>query len=150
MLQLPVVAILALLTSSIHAVPFARSPNADPLVLYAAVQSKGVLTLSFDPSKPLINSLSIVDTNTNAGFMPGWLTAHNDKIYSVSRTRFPNASAADGGVFAFQKYPALEGHQAAPGDDYSLSLLSNTSSGGLGGVFCDVSRDGQTLSVADM
>ncbi len=82
--------------------------------------------------------------------MPGWLTTHNDKIYSVSRTHFPTNDSAVGGVFAFQKHPALDGERAAPGQIYSLELLSNASSGGLGGVYCDISPDGGTLSVANM
>jgi hypothetical protein len=95
-------------------------------------------------------SLQIIDVNTDGGVMPGWLTTHNDKIYSVSRTDYPANSSVNGGVFAFQKHYAQEGQRAAAGSNYSLGLLSSADTGGKGGVACDVSRDGRTIGVASM
>ena len=95
-------------------------------------------------------SLQIIDVNTDSGVRPGWLTTHNDKIYSVSRTGYPANSSVNGGVFAFQKHYAQEGQRAAAASNYSLGLLSSADTGGEGGVACDVSRDGRTIGVASM
>ncbi|KAK9238772.1 putative isomerase YbhE [Lipomyces kononenkoae] len=127
---------------------FAR-PDSSPYILYVALQSRGILTLSFDPSKSVQASLEILATNTDAGFMPGWLTLWEDKLFSISRTHFPTNASASGGAFSFQKYRSQRREEgSAP--SWSLELLSNITSGGLGGVYCDVSRDGRTLSVANI
>jgi 6-phosphogluconolactonase (cycloisomerase 2 family) len=104
-----------------------------------ALQSKGILTLSFDPSRPVTDSIQILETNTNAGFMPGWITQYHEHFYSVSRTEFPTPNSVLGGVFAFQK-----------SGDTNLTLLNYVDSGGQGAVYTDVSRDGRTISVANM
>ena len=122
----------------------------EPWILYVAVQSTEILTLSFDPSKPPQTSLQVVNIESDGEFMPGWLMSHNEKIYPVSRTYFPTNNSAAGGVFAPQKHPALYGRRAVSGQSYSLELLSNASSDGIGGVYPDVSPDGQTLPVANM
>ena len=127
-----------------QAFPLSSRPDTEPWILYVALQSEGILTVSFDPSKPSSTSLQIIDVNTYGGFIPGWLTTHNDKIYSVSRTDYPDNRFVNGGVFAFQKHYSQEGQRVAAGSNYSLGLLSNASTGGKGGVACDISRDGRT------
>ncbi|KAJ8098597.1 Lactonase, 7-bladed beta-propeller-domain-containing protein [Lipomyces tetrasporus] len=81
----------------VYASPTVCTPESElsPHILYVALQSRGILTLSFDPSKSVQTSLEVLDTNTDAGFMPGWLTARGDKIYSISRTGFPTNAAAN-------------------------------------------------------
>jgi 6-phosphogluconolactonase len=134
----------------IQAFPLSPKSYTEPWILYVALQSTGILTITFDPSKPASTSLQIIDVNTDGGFMPGWLTTHNDKIYSVSRTDYPNNNSVDGGVFGFQKQYAQGGQRAAAGNNYGLGLLTNASTGGEGGVACDVTRDGRTIGVANM
>ena len=80
--------------------------------------------------------------------MPGWLTTHHDKMYSVSRTDYQTNGSVDGGVYSFRKHYAQEGQGAAAGSNYDIGLLSNASTGGKGGVACDMSRDGETTGVA--
>lgn len=109
-------------------------------MLRIAHQERGILTFSFDPSKSSSRSLELVST-TQAGIRPGWLHWHDSLIYSVSRTNYPNNSSSSGGVFSFDKKAE---------DPGALSLVTSQSSNGLGGVFCDVARDGRTLSVANM
>lgn len=138
------------LITSIQASPLLPRSDTEPWILYAALQSTGILTITFDPFKPAATSLQIIDVNVDGGVMPGWLTSHNDKIYSVSRTDYPSNSSAEGGVFGFQKRYSQEGQRAAAGNNYSLALLNNASTGGEGGVACDVSRDGRTIGVANM
>lgn len=87
--------------------------------------------------------------NTAGGLTPDRLTTHNDKIYSVSRTDYPDNRFVNGGVFAFQKHYA-QGQRVAAGSNYGLGLLGNASTGGKGGVACDVSRDGRTIGVTGM
>lgn len=122
------------------------STNLEPLILYVADQERGILTLQFDPSKPAQSSLSVLAT-TYGGFMPGWLTTHNDKIYTVSRTQFPTVNSTSGGVFSFKPH---DGQARSCAKGFGLTLLSNASSEGLGSVACDVSRDGRTIAVANM
>jgi len=129
---------ISLLVVSVQAFSLSSSSDTEPWILYVALQSKGILTVSFDPSKPSSMSLQIIDVNTDGGFMPGWLTTHNDKIYSVSRTDYPANSSMNGGVFAFQKHYAQEGQRAAAGSNYSLGLLSSADTGGKGGVACEM------------
>lgn len=62
-------------------------------------------------------------------------------MYSVSRTDYPKNFSSSGGVFSFNKQVE---------DPGALSLVTSQSSNGIGGVFCDVARDGGTLSVANM
>ncbi|KAL6884491.1 Lactonase, 7-bladed beta-propeller domain-containing protein [Trichoderma evansii] len=54
---------------------------------------------------------------------------------------YPNNFSSSGGVFSFHK--KVE-------DPGALSLVISQSSNGIGGVFCDVARDGRTLSVANI
>ncbi|KAK5054506.1 hypothetical protein LTR84_001397 [Exophiala bonariae] len=110
---------------------------------YVAQQNTGILEVSFDPSKSLNDSLSVVAT-TIAGTQPQWLKAHNDKIYSISRTGFPTNSSTSGGIFVFLRphSPATEGE--------SLTLQDAETSNGQGGVHCDVSPDGKTLAAANI
>ena|SRR5271155_430249 len=131
---------------SIHGAPAAKSLAISSIPLYVALQSQGILTISFDPSKDPSSSLEILSVNTNTGFMPGWLTAHDDKVYSVSRTYFPNNNSIDGGVFSFQELQK----PTSSGILDTLAPINSVSSGGLGGVACDVSRDGKTIGVANM
>lgn len=109
-------------------------------MLRIAHQKRGILTFSFDPSKPASTSLELLST-TQAGIRPGWLHYRDNLIYSVSRTNYPNNSSSSGGVFSFNKDVK---------DPGALSLVTSQSSNGLGGVFCDIARDGRTLSVANM
>lgn len=132
------------------AFPLSTKSDVEPWILYVALQSIGILTISFDPSKNASTSLEVIEVNKQGGFMPGWLTTHNDKVYSVSRTHFPTNNSVTGGIFAFQKHHAPQGQRAAPGGNYSLELLSNDTTGGRGGVACDVSRDGRTIAAASM
>ena len=114
------------------------------LILYMTVQSQGILTLSFDPSQSMEKCIRILATNTDAGYLPGWITQYKDHFYSVSRTEYPTASSVDGGVFAFFAFDKRGNHHS------KLDLLNSVSSGGQGGVYVDVSRDGRTVSVANM
>ena len=111
------------------------------LGLYVALQSTGIVEISFDPAKTADESLSVVAVNTDAGFMPGWLTSFGDKIYSISRTGYPDSASQSGGVFAFQKVPGTASATSGPG----LSRCDQASSNGKGGVHCEVSEDGKTL-----
>ncbi|PON28810.1 hypothetical protein TGAM01_v201918 [Trichoderma gamsii] len=109
-------------------------------MLRIAHQERGILTFSFDPTKSSSRSLELLGT-AQAGVRPGWLHARNNLVYSVSRTNYPNNSSSSGGVFSFDK------HVEDPG---ALSLVTSQSSNGLGGVFCDITRDGRTLSTANI
>ncbi|KAK9311381.1 putative isomerase YbhE [Lipomyces starkeyi] len=134
---------------AVYALPVVCMPESSLHILYVALQSRGILTLSFDPSKSIQTSLEILDISTDAGFMPGWLKDGGDRIYSISRTHFPTNASVSGGVFSFQKHRAKFGQEESPGA-YGLELLSNVTSGGLGAVYCDLSRDGHTVSVANI
>ncbi|KAL7907546.1 Lactonase, 7-bladed beta-propeller domain-containing protein [Trichoderma velutinum] len=109
-------------------------------MLRIAHQERGILTFSFDHSKSSNTSLELLST-AQAGVRPGWLHWHDSLLYSVSRTDYPNNSSSSGGVFSFDKQVE---------DPGALSLVKSQSSNGLGGVFCDVARDGRTLSVANI
>lgn len=113
------------------------------LILYMTVQSRGILTLSFNPSQSADDSIRILATNTDAGYTPGWITQYKESFYSVSRTEYPTPSSIDGGVFAFHKRDGNDRHS-------NLDLLNSVSSGGQGAVYVDVSRDGRTISIANM
>ncbi|EWG55257.1 hypothetical protein FVEG_17483 [Fusarium verticillioides 7600] len=107
-------------------------------ILRVAHQERGILTLSFDPSKSRNRSIRLVGT-TEAGYQPGWLHSRGEYLYSVSRTHFPDNSSTSGGIYAFRKlhYGGLELHDAV-------------ASHGDGGVYLDISRDGKTLSSANI
>lgn len=113
------------------------------LTLYMTAQSRGILTLAFNPSQPVDDSIRILATNTDAGYLPGWITQYKDNFYSVSRTEYPTPGSIDGGVFAFSIKEGNYRHS-------NLVPLNSVSTGGQGGVYADVSRDGQTISVANM
>ena len=117
----------------------AHEASSRDLVLYMALQSKGILTLSFNASKPVADSIQILETDTQAGFMPGWITQYHEDFYSVSRTKFPAPDSVQGEVFAFRKSGRT-----------NLNLLNSLGSGGDGAVYVDVSTDGRTISVANM
>ncbi|KAM0244650.1 hypothetical protein ACHAQJ_010735 [Trichoderma viride] len=109
-------------------------------MLRIAHQERGILTFSFDPSKSSSRSLELLST-AQAGIRPGWLHSRDNLVYSVSRTNYPNNSSSSGGVFSFDKHVE---------DPAALSLVTSQPSNGLGGVFCDITRDGRTLSVANI
>lgn len=118
--------------------------GADSLcTLRVAKGDQGILTLTFDATKDALDSLKMVDV-TPAGIMPGWLSPYQDKIYSISRTGYPNNGSIDGGVYAWKKT------KSAASAFESLESLGSVDSMGAGGVYCDVSPDGRTLSVANM
>ncbi|KAF5615422.1 hypothetical protein F52700_13392 [Fusarium sp. NRRL 52700] len=107
-------------------------------ILRVAHQERGLLTLSFDASEPRNRSIQLVGT-TKAGYQPGWLHSRGQYLYSVSRTHFPNNSSTSGGIFAFRKLP-----------NGRLKLHDTVASYGDGGVYLDVSKDGRTLSSANI
>lgn len=124
-----------------------RANSSSSLILYAAVQSRGVLTLEFDPTKNASSSITILDTNTQGGFEPGWLHLRGDKLYSISREKYSSVNDTSGGLFSFSLPCAT---QVSEPKNYGLDLVSSTSSDGRGGVFVDVNPDGRTLSAANM
>ncbi|KIX03629.1 uncharacterized protein Z518_07182 [Rhinocladiella mackenziei CBS 650.93] len=136
--------IILLAASATLVAPSMAAKEKASFTFYVALQSTGILEVSFDPNKDVNESLSIIATNTNAGKMPGWLTSYHHKIYSISRTAFPDNDTKSGGVFAFQEPPA----SAARGT--LLTFLDKESSNGDGGVYCDVNRDGKTLAAANI
>lgn len=107
--------------------------------LIVAHQEKGLLRLGFDPSKPSGESVHLIGSS-QAGYKPGWLCAKDDTLYSVSRTKYPNANSSSGGVFAFM----------TTAENQNLLSNGDVSSNGEGGVYCDVSLDGRVLAVANM
>ncbi|KAL7917196.1 Lactonase, 7-bladed beta-propeller domain-containing protein [Trichoderma austrokoningii] len=109
-------------------------------VLRIAHQERGILTFSFDTNKSSNKSLELLST-AQAGVKPGWLHWRDNSIYSVSRTNFPNNYSNSGGVFYFDRQVKNPG---------ALSLVTTQSSNGLGGVYCDIAKDGRTLSVANI
>ncbi|KAH8880498.1 putative isomerase YbhE [Thozetella sp. PMI_491] len=111
--------------------------------LRVAHQEKGILTLTFDPNASPETSLQVIDT-TPAGARPGWLSTHGNLLCSISRTNFPDNSSTSGGIFIFKK---TDGSSASPG---GLVPLSSTSSNGLGGVYCEISNNGQFLAAANI
>ncbi|CCT69442.1 uncharacterized protein FFUJ_05329 [Fusarium fujikuroi IMI 58289] len=107
-------------------------------ILRVANQERGILTLGFNPSEPSNRSIQLVGT-TEAGYQPGWLYTRGEYLYSVSRTHFPDNSSTSGGIFAFKKLP-----------NGFLELSDAVASRGDGGVYLDISRDGKTLSSANI
>lgn len=106
--------------------------------LRVAHQERGILTLSFDRTKPSESSIRLLST-TQAGFKPGWLCSREDKLYSISRTHFPTHHSTSAGIFVFEKLP-----------HGPLELLDTAKSHGEGGVFVDISPDGNILASANM
>lgn len=107
-----------------------------------------ILTLSFDPTKSTSESLQII-RSVQSGFQPGWITAHGSLVCSVSRTKFTGEDDPSGGIFTFRRQSSCsrDGKQSRI---TRLKPLSSTSSMGKGAVSCDISRDGRTLSSANM
>src|SRR5687768_4902999 len=70
-------------------------------ILTVAHQQLGILTIAFDTSSK-DTPLHTLRT-TAAGVRPNWLCGAGDNLYAVSRTGYPDAEAASGGVFAFEK-----------------------------------------------
>ncbi|CZR60685.1 uncharacterized protein PAC_10581 [Phialocephala subalpina] len=123
------------------------SSSLTPRVLCVALQSRGLLTLRFDPSKNALSSITILDTNTKAGFKPGWLHLRGNKLDSMSREEF-SVNDTSGGLFSFSVRSAYN-HGSQP-TEYGLDLINSVSSNGQGGVFVDVSRDGHSLTAANI
>lgn len=107
------------------------------MTLYVAHQGRGVLTLNLDPTKSSNESLRVVN-ETEAGYQPGWICSRDSNLYSVARTYYPDNSSVSGAVFGFDRHGEI------------LSSISQTSSDGDGGVFCQVNEDGSLLSVANI
>ncbi|KAF5969474.1 putative isomerase YbhE [Fusarium bulbicola] len=107
-------------------------------ILRVAHQERGILTLDLNPSEPRNRSIQLVGT-TRAGYQPGWLHNRGGYLYSVSRTYFPDNSSTSGGIYAFRKLP-----------NGCLELHDAVASHGDGGVYLDITRDGKTLSSANI
>jgi 6-phosphogluconolactonase len=116
--------------------------------LLVAHQSKGIITLAFDPTQSSSSSLQILST-VQAGYLPQWLFPYNNAVYSMSRTQFPDVSSTSGGIFAFESGSLQNGNGTLAGGA-NLVLISNTSSDGLGGVYCGIGNNGRTLSAANL
>jgi hypothetical protein len=119
-----------------------KPSSPDVHILYIAHQTLGILTFQFNASQPYDKSLSILEANLDGGYRPGWLTRRGNVIFSVSRSQYPTANDTSGGIFAFK----LDGQSS----NYSIELLSSSSSKGLGSVACSVSKDGRTIAAANM
>ncbi|KAF5636251.1 uncharacterized protein FTJAE_6148 [Fusarium tjaetaba] len=126
------------LTLLIMLLAYAACAKSQVHTLRVAHQERGILTLSFDPTEPRNRSIQLVGT-TQAGYQPGWLHNRGEYLYSVSRTHFPDNSSTSGGIYAFRKLP-----------NGFLELRDAVASHGDGGVYLDISRDGRTLSTANI
>ncbi len=121
-----------------------RQHWSERLVFYVGHQARGILTLEFDSSQNVSSSLTVLETNTQGGFLPQWLTSHQKIVYSVSREQFPTSNDTSGGIFSFKAT------KTSDNSSYPLTVQSNSTSGGRGAVACDVSRDGRTIAAANM
>jgi hypothetical protein len=117
------------------------STTPPPLTLYVASQEKGILAIELNPAKPPNESLQIINT-AHSGYLPGWLSTHDDLICSISRTEFPANSSTPGGIFTWR---ASKSNELA-----TLQAVSNASSEGLGGVYCGFNKDASVLAAANM
>ncbi|KAF7561369.1 hypothetical protein G7046_g2802 [Stylonectria norvegica] len=115
------------------------SPAAVKRTLNIAHQSRGIISVEFDPQKSSQDSLKVL-TTTQAGFQPGWLCSRDDTLYSVSRSHYPDSTSESGGLFAFS-----ENHHTG-----KKQPIDNVSSKGNGGVYCDISKNGKVISVANI
>ncbi|CAK7237352.1 hypothetical protein SBRCBS47491_009946 [Sporothrix bragantina] len=107
--------------------------NEIPLGLYVALESTGLVELSFDPSKSVQKSLSVVSVCKDAGHMPNWVVARGDEVYSINRTAYPDGRSSSGGVHSFRH------------DDTGFHAICKASSHGKGGCHISVSPDGKAL-----
>lgn len=107
--------------------------------LLVAHQTDGLITVKFDPSESILNSLR-VSHSTRAGFQPGWICNRDEFVYAVSRTQYQHNDSESGGVFSFKE-------SRQNGD---LRPLGDVSSNGKGGVYCDISKDGKMLAATNM
>ncbi|KAK5059799.1 hypothetical protein LTR84_009682 [Exophiala bonariae] len=115
--------------------------------LYVALQSTGIVELSFQPNvQDAGQALSVISTFSDAGKMPGWLASHQDKIYSISRLHYPDESFESGGLFAFRQSATSSSSEPGKG----LSLINEQRSTGKGGVHIDISPDGRVLAAANI
>ncbi|KEF55562.1 uncharacterized protein A1O9_08312 [Exophiala aquamarina CBS 119918] len=121
--------------------------------IYIALQSTGILELSFDPSeRDVQKALFVTSTCSSSGKMPGWLTSHrdSDKIYSISRLHYPDESAESGGLFAFRQRRPSKASSPSGEPGPGLAPVNERSSTGKGGVHIDVSPDGKLLAAANI
>lgn len=132
-----------LLQSIVLLTPVMASLLENPLGFYVAQQNTGILDISFNPDFGPNDSLSVIAT-IDAGTQPQWLTEYKDKIYSVSRTSFPDNTSTSGGIFAFKRF-RIPVQGAKP-----LVLFDTETSNGQGGVHCDVNHDGTILAAANI
>ncbi|CAJ2512103.1 Uu.00g077280.m01.CDS01 [Anthostomella pinea] len=145
----PIPVLLSLLPASIASGLPREEPSSPLLTLYVAHQKRGILTYAFNASKTASESLTILGT-TDAGHKPGWLHACGDRLYAVSRDQFLDETDVSGGLFAFSKAAGSSGSGSNNGSGSPWDLISSDSSGGQGGVYCDISRDGRTLAAANI
>jgi hypothetical protein len=122
-------------------------PPSNSYILHAAVQSHGILTLQFDPSKNVSSSISVLDTNIQGGYRPGWLHLRENMLYSISREQYPTVNDSSGGIFSFSVNST---HRNSQPTGSRLDFLSSVSSSGKGGVTVFTSPDGCTLAAANM
>lgn len=103
-----------------------------------ALESTGLIEISFDPRKPPHESLSVASVCADAGHMPNWVTSHGDHVYSISRTAYPDGRSSSGGVHSFRH------------DGLRLKTISHASSNGKGGCHLSVSPDGKALVASNI
>ncbi|KAI9152306.1 6-phosphogluconolactonase [Paramyrothecium foliicola] len=125
--------ILALVSAGINAA------EAKEHVLLVAHQSRGLLSVGFNPSKSPSQSLRLLNT-TPAGTRPGWICTNSENVYSVARTFYPTNASDSGGVYSWLNERG----------ESELQPLSDVSSQGRGGVHCDVSKDGRLVIAANI
>lgn len=101
--------------------------------LYLALQSTGILELTFDLDGGIDDSLAVV-RHIEAGTKPGYIALHGDKLYSISRTNSDEPTSGE--IFAFDIKPS------------GFSKLQQISANGEGGVHLEASPDGPILATA--